>query len=90
MMNRVYVDFQKIDTEGRLVLTCAGTIRDVGRLGVRLRDGLQLEVYSDDLDAENQRDDLYAEGVVRYDIREARWVLELVPGSVRHASEDTQ
>lgn len=47
---RVYADFQNLDDFHRLRLTCAGTLRDLERQEIRLRDGLALTFYADDAD----------------------------------------
>ena len=39
---KVYADFQNLDDENRLRLTCAGTTEDLRRQGISLRDGLVL------------------------------------------------
>jgi hypothetical protein len=61
---RVWVDFGKTDDERRLRLTARDTREDLERLGIQLREGLRLEVYSDDLNDAGERDDLIAEGIV--------------------------
>lgn len=85
---RIYVDFLKTDDDGRLVLTCMGTHRDLEAQALQLCDGLIVNVYSDDLDEHGQPDDLIAEGTVRFDAANQRWVLELDHASIRHASDD--
>lgn len=88
MTKRIYVDFMKMDAEGRLLLTCIGTVRDLEAEHIQLTDGLVLPVYSDDLDAQGNRDDLVAEGIVRYDASNERWVLEVAQHAIRNASDD--
>lgn len=84
---KVYADFQKVDDEGRLILTCAGTARDLARHRIELREGLVLAFYSDDADDEGAPDDLLAEGTVQYDAAAGRWVALLDRGAIRHASD---
>ncbi len=62
---RVFVDFHNADTEGRLRLNCTGTIEDLARQKIWLSDGLQLILYSEDLEAD---------GVVQYSTEENVWV----------------
>jgi hypothetical protein len=59
---RVYADFQKLDDQGRLVLLCYGTLRDLTVHRERLREGATFTFYADS-DAE---EDLEADGVVSY------------------------
>jgi hypothetical protein len=87
---RIYVDFQKVDDEGRLILTCAGTLRDLSRHGVELRDGLTLTFYSDDADDEGRPDDLIVEGSVQYDEQARHWTAVIDWQAIKHASDYLQ
>jgi hypothetical protein len=49
---RVFADFHNADRLGRLRLNCAGTMGDLAEHGVQLRDGLALDLYSEDLEVE--------------------------------------
>ena len=62
---KVFADFHNADTEGRLRLNCTGTIEDLARQKIRLSDGLQLILYSEDLEVD---------GVVQYSSEENVWV----------------
>lgn len=84
---KVYADFQNTDAHGRLRLSCVGTIEDLARLGITLRDGLQLTLYADDLDARGQRDDLLVDGVVSFSEEEHCWVAAIDWSAIHHASE---
>jgi hypothetical protein len=84
---RIWVDFLKTDDAGRLLLTARGTIADLEREGLQLREGLKLSVYSDDADDAGKPDDLVATGIVRRDERVGRWVLELDRTTLGHRSE---
>lgn len=86
--SRIYVDFMKTDDEGRLLLTCIGTRRDLEASAIELAEGLVLRVYSDDLDEQGNRDDLVADGIVRFDAANHRWVLEVDPKAIRNASDE--
>ena len=77
----------KTDSKRRLVLTTRGTLDDLKKNGLELRDGLALSVYSDDLGDHGQSDNLLADGVVRYDGDAERWVLELDWNAVKHESD---
>ena len=61
---RVYADFNNLDDDNRLRLTCMGTIQDLDRLGVQLREGLCLTFCMDDADEQGNRDDLLVDGIV--------------------------
>jgi hypothetical protein len=85
---KVYADFQNLDDANRLRLTCAGTLRDLERQGIRLRDGLILSLYTDDADDRGRPDELRAEGVVHYDEAGQCWVASVDWGDLRHASDE--
>ena len=36
----IYADFQDLDDANRLRLTCAGTLQDLARYGIRLEQGM--------------------------------------------------
>jgi hypothetical protein len=62
---RVYADFHNADTRGRLRLNYVGTVEDLARHQVVLRDGLLLTLYSEELEVEGQ---------VQYSTDENLWV----------------
>ena len=62
---RIYADFHNADEQGRLRLNCVGTIEDLARYRVELRDGEKLVLYSEELEAD---------GVVNYSANERLWV----------------
>src|SRR5262249_35320313 len=84
---RVYADFQNLDDENRLRLTCAGTRRDLEQQGIELRDGMTLTLCSDDANDEGQPDELLADGVVHYDETGKCWGAAIDWNAIRHASK---
>ena len=70
----IYADFNNADPAGRLRLNCVGTVRDLGRLGVRLQDGLRLRVHDEELEAD---------GEVSYSSDEQIWVAKIDWNAVR-------
>jgi hypothetical protein len=84
---RVYADFQNLDDENRLRLTCAGTRRDLERQGIELREGMSLTLYADDADDEGKLDELLAEAVVQYNDAEKCWAAAIDWNAIRHASD---
>jgi hypothetical protein len=62
---RVFVDFHNCDRQGRVRLSAIGTVQDLNRLGVVLREGTELLLYS----YEDETD-----GVATYSTEEGRWV----------------
>jgi hypothetical protein len=67
---RIYVDFQNADSHGRLRLNCAGTVDDLVRQHLELRDVGELTLYSDDLDDKGQLDELMINGTVSFSAEE--------------------
>ena len=61
---RVFADFHNADAKGRVRLSCAGTIADLERQEIVLRDGQLLIIYSEELEVE---------GVVHYSEEEKLW-----------------
>ena len=84
---RVYADFHNADGEGRIRLNCIGTIEDLSRHGVELREGLVLTLYADDLDNKGRLDELLVDGVVSFSKEEHGWVAAIDWGAIRHASD---
>lgn len=83
---RVFADFQNADRSGRVRLNCSGTMEDLGRQQIELRDGLLLELYSDDAGADGQPDDLYVTARVEYSPEERGWVAVIDWDAIRHES----
>jgi hypothetical protein len=63
--HRVFADFHNADAEGRLRLNCIGTIEDLARHHIELKDGQLLTLYSEDLEVD---------GRVQYSELEKMWV----------------
>ncbi len=84
---RIYVDFHNADAKGRLRLNCAGTLEDLALQQVELREGLRLELYSDDANDQGRLDELLVDGIVNYSEEERGWVALIDWAAIRHASE---
>ncbi len=83
----VYADYHKTDDEGRLVLVCHGTIKDMQKHGLTFKEGLALTFYMDDADDFGRPDDLLVDGVVNYDSTSGHWVATIDRDTFRHQSE---
>jgi hypothetical protein len=83
----VYADLQNVDAQGRLRLNCVGTVNDLSRQQVQLREGLTLNLYADDADAQGQKVRLFAQGAVTYSTEEACWVAVIDWEKIRHVPE---
>ena len=61
---RVFADFHNADANGRLRLNCAGTVADLERQKIVLRNEQSLIIYSEELEVE---------GIVHYSEEEELW-----------------
>jgi hypothetical protein len=84
----VYADFQNADALGRLRLNCSGSLDDLARQQVQLREGLQLALYSDDADEHGEPDELRVEGIAQYSQDDRCWVAVIDRNSIHHASDE--
>ena len=50
----IYADFNNADPRGCLRLNCIGTVEELSRQGVQLREGLQLIVHDEELEADGE------------------------------------
>jgi hypothetical protein len=84
---KVYADFHNADAKGRLRLNCVGTIEDLARQGITLREGMSLALYTDDVNAEGQLDELLADGIVAFSDEEHCWVAAIDWSAIQHISD---
>jgi hypothetical protein len=61
---------------------------DLARQGITLREGMPLTLYSDDLGAKGQPDELRVDGVVSYSDTEHCWVAAIDWSAIHHASDE--
>jgi len=83
---RIYVDFHNADAKGRIRLNSIGTVEDLSQQQVKLREGLALALYSDDLDDKGQLDELVVDGVVSFSEEEHCWVAAIDWAKIDRAS----
>ena len=50
----LYADFNNADPEGRVRLNVAGTLRDLARQGVQLREGMAVFIHDEELAADGE------------------------------------
>lgn len=87
---KIYVDFQKADDEGRLILTCSGTWKDLNQYGIQLSEGLKLTFYSDDADEDGNSDNLIVDGIAHYDKASEQWTAIIDWTAIKHESDFTK
>lgn len=74
---KLYADFQNADAQGRVRLNAVGTIDDLARQQVLLKNGLTVDLYSDDADDQGQPQSLVAAGTVEFSPDEQCWVASI-------------
>jgi hypothetical protein len=75
---RVFADFHNADPQGRLRLNCTGTIEDLARQKIWLKEDQFLTLYSEDLEVE---------GVVEYSPEENLWVATIDWDKIRQQED---
>ena len=70
----LYADFNNADSHGRIRLNCVGTIEDLSRQGLQLREGLPLTVHDEELEAD---------GEVHFSAEEKTWVAVIILHTAR-------
>lgn len=76
----IYADFMNADPRGRVRLNAVGTVESLGRLGVRLAEGLRIVIHDDELEAD---------GVVSYSADEHLWVASIDWNATRPVTRST-
>ncbi len=71
---RVFADFQNADAQGRLRLNCIGTVEDLARQRIALRDGQWFTLYSEELAVDGQ---------VHFSTEENLWVAVIDWNAIR-------
>ena len=71
---RVFADFHNADAKGRVRLNCAGTVSDLKRQKIVLRNGQSLIIYSEELEVES---------VVHYSEKEKLWTAVIDWNAIR-------
>jgi len=85
---RIYVDLLNSGRQAnQVVLDRSGTMEDLKRYGITLREGLILHLYMDDADDSGLPDSLIVDGVVHYDETRKQWVATYDPAAFKHESE---
>ena len=85
-MPRIFSDFQKLDDNGRLILSIRGAARDLASLESP-KTGQTVIFYSPDINDADQPDDLEVEGTLEFDEEHNCWLGNYDPGGFRHASD---
>jgi hypothetical protein len=73
-MSRIFVDLHNADEQGRLRLNCIGTIEDLARHHMELKNDRRLILYCEDLEVD---------GVVQFSEDEKIWVVAIDWNQIR-------
>jgi hypothetical protein len=73
-MSRIFVDLHNADEQGRLRLNCIGTIEDLARQHMELKNDRRLILYCEDLEVD---------GVVQFSEDEKIWVVAIDWNQIR-------
>jgi 2'-5' RNA ligase len=76
--HRVFADFHNADEQGHLRLNCVGTIKDLSRQSIELKNGQEITLYSEELEAD---------GIVSYSEQEKLWVASINWNQIREIEE---
>jgi hypothetical protein len=85
---RIYADFNGLQNSIRtsgyvaLYLHYFGSMRDLARTKVHLREGIELDVYSDS----DEIEDLVASGLVYFDQAAKQWFVEFDETAIRYVT----
>lgn len=87
MIERVHL-YPGMGKDERHYLDKAGTVEDLKRIGIELREGMTLHFYDFDGSAERDDDKLLFEGTVHFDALRQEWFTIIDWNSFRHESEE--
>jgi len=85
-MVKLWTDFNASSDNG-LRLNCKGTIEDLSRQGLELKEGMKLLLWDEDTDETNNQDNLVVEAVAHYDDKLKIWEGVFNWDDIRHESE---
>jgi hypothetical protein len=89
------VDFNELLEPNLVLLSQHDTKQDTDGNIIRLYDGLTISIFSDDIDANGNPDNLIAVGVVERNrnngwAKHVKWCCRIGPEGIRHQSELTR
>ncbi len=92
---QLYVDFNELIESDLVALSASDEKFSPTGEKILLRDGLLIDVYSDDLNDRGEPDNLIASGVVERNsssgwAKEIKWCCRIDAQGIRHQSEDEE
>ena len=85
-MIKVWADFNASSKNG-LFLNCKGTIDDLARQKIELKDGMELLLWDEDLDENNNPDNLIVQAIAKYNNKLKIWEGVFDWEKMRHESD---
>jgi hypothetical protein len=92
---RICVDFNEMIEDDLVLLSQSDFKEDSNGNLIKLKEGLKIKIYSDDVDGNNMKDNLIAEGVVERNmfqkefswIKACKWNCRIDSNGIRNESE---
>lgn len=85
-MIRLWTDFNASSDNG-LRLNCKGTIDDLSRQGLELKEGMKLLLWDEDVDENDNKDNLVVEAVAHYNDKHKIWEGVFNWKDIKHESQ---
>ena len=85
-MIKLWVDFNN-SSENGIRLNCNGTIEDLARQKVELKEGMKLLLWDEDLDENNNQDNIVVEAIAKYNQKDKIWEAVFEWEKIRHESD---
>jgi hypothetical protein len=89
IMKRVWADFNASTDKG-LRLNCNGTIDDLLRQKIELKEGMRLFLWDENTDDNDKPDNLVVEALAHFDVRKNIWVGVFEWDDIKHESDLTK
>jgi len=83
---KLWVDFNASSHFG-FRLNCRGTINDLERQNLKLKDGLKLLLWDEDFDNDDKPDNMFIEAIARYNELHGIWEGECNWKDIKHESD---
>jgi hypothetical protein len=85
-MIKLWVDFNA-STDNGLRLNCRGTIDDLSKQKIELKEGLKLTLWCEDTDENDNPDNLVVEATAHFNDKQKVWEGVFVWENIKHESE---
>lgn len=83
---KLWTDFNASSDFG-LRLNCPGTLKDLETQNLNLEEGMELLLWDEDYNQDNERDDLFVKATARYNSKRAIWEGEFEWSEIKHESD---